>query len=315
VPPVPDDSTRIHLDTDFGGDPDDAAALALLLGSPRTEIAGITTNLDAGGRRAGCVVRYLELAGRTDVPVVAGADASMTTGRRFESTWNEARYWPEAVEPRPAVPGAALDLLDRNIAHGATVVAIGALTNLARLELQRPGALRDVRVVATAGWLDDQRTRGLPDWGPAMDFNVQCDTRAAATVAAVADLTLVTLPASITAQLRGAHLDRLRAAGPVGALLARQSQQHASDNGFAALAAAHAGLADDLVNFHWDPVTCAVALDWPCTKIETRPIETAADGNLLRFRAHESGRPTRVVVGVDGDDFNERWLAAVEAIV
>jgi inosine-uridine nucleoside N-ribohydrolase len=40
---------RVHVDTDFGGDPDDACAVTMLLGWPDVEIVGITTNLDAGG--------------------------------------------------------------------------------------------------------------------------------------------------------------------------------------------------------------------------------------------------------------------------
>src|SRR6266496_3167863 len=46
---------RIHLDTDLGGDPDDTCALAMLLGWPGVELVGITTTIDPGGRRAGCV--------------------------------------------------------------------------------------------------------------------------------------------------------------------------------------------------------------------------------------------------------------------
>ena len=33
----------------------------------------------------------------------------------------------------------------------------------------------------------------------------------------------------------------------------------------AQLAAAHAGLPDDLVNFHWDPLTAAIATGWGAT--------------------------------------------------
>src|SRR5262245_13354808 len=64
----------VHLDTDFGGDPDDACALAMLLGWPDVEIVGITTNLDDGGTRAGCAQYVLSLAGRAGIPVVAGAE-------------------------------------------------------------------------------------------------------------------------------------------------------------------------------------------------------------------------------------------------
>jgi hypothetical protein len=46
-----------------------------------------------------------------------------------------------------------------------------------------------------------------------MDFNVQWEGRV---VAATADLTLVPLPVTLTAQLRAADLPRLRASGPLG---------------------------------------------------------------------------------------------------
>ena len=38
---------RIHLDTDLGGDTDDACALAMLLGWHEAEITGITTVADS----------------------------------------------------------------------------------------------------------------------------------------------------------------------------------------------------------------------------------------------------------------------------
>src|SRR4051812_23993993 len=107
----------------------------MLLGWPGVEISGITTNLERGGERAGCVDYYLGLAGRRDIPVAAGAETSLTTGQRFTSTWADDRYWPGPVVPRPRTSGAALTLLEDSVRRGATIVAIGALTNLAQLEL------------------------------------------------------------------------------------------------------------------------------------------------------------------------------------
>jgi inosine-uridine nucleoside N-ribohydrolase len=43
----------VHLDTDFAGDTDDAAALAMLPGWPGIELAAVTTVADPDGRRAG----------------------------------------------------------------------------------------------------------------------------------------------------------------------------------------------------------------------------------------------------------------------
>ena len=44
--------TRIHIDTDFAGDPDDCCALVMALGWPGAEVVGITTVADPDGRRA-----------------------------------------------------------------------------------------------------------------------------------------------------------------------------------------------------------------------------------------------------------------------
>jgi hypothetical protein len=109
----------IHLDTDLGGDTDDACALALLLGWHGAELAGITTVIDPAGRRAGYIRHCLELAGRGDVPVVAGTELSMTTLRSADPVVNDERYWPEGPPCHPAPPGAGLDLLHRNIERGA----------------------------------------------------------------------------------------------------------------------------------------------------------------------------------------------------
>ena len=165
---------RIHLDTDFGGDPDDACALALLLAWPDVEIVGITTNLDPGGYRAGCVAHYLKLAGRTEIPLVAGAGATLTSGEQYLSTAGDARFWPEPIAARPASPGAAIDLLCQSVEMGATVVAIGAATNLALLEIAQTATLAKASVVFMGGWVQPAEG-GLPEWGAEMDWNVQCD--------------------------------------------------------------------------------------------------------------------------------------------
>ena len=303
---------RMHVDTDFGGDPDDACAVAMLLGWPNVELVGITTNLDRGGERAGCAAHLLSLVSRLEVPLAAGAAATLTEGKQWPSTCGDARYWSEPVAPRPSPPGAMLELLQRSIVSGATIVAIGAFTNLALLEILAPGSLRDVPVVATAGWLTSPGP-GYPPWGTEMDFNVRCDPRAAQIVLdARPALTLVTLPASMEAQLRAADLPRLEAAGPVGTLLARQAQAVANEFDNFALGRVHAALPDDLLNFHWDPVTCAVAAGWSgCTVVEQR---VAFDPNLPGLLCLPEGHLSRVVVDIDADAFRETWLGCIERL-
>ena len=55
--------TKIHLDTDIGGDMDDVCALAMLLKWPDLEITGVTTVSEEQGRRAGYVHYVLSLVG------------------------------------------------------------------------------------------------------------------------------------------------------------------------------------------------------------------------------------------------------------
>ena len=154
----------------------------------------------------------------------------------------------------------------------------------------------------------------MPNWGPEMDFNVRWDTHAAEAVfRAAGELTLATLPATLAAHLRAADLRRLRASGPLGSLLASQSAAHAEEHGMTALGRVHQGLPDDLLNFHYDPVACAIAVGWPGAVIEDARLRLeAADGGLW-FRADPHGRPVRVLVAVDGEEFAQAWLTAVEA--
>jgi inosine-uridine nucleoside N-ribohydrolase len=147
-----------------------------------------------------------------------------------------------------------------------------------------------------------------------MDWNVQCDTQAAQVLAATtSDLTLVTLSATLKAHLRAADLPRLRASGPLGALLTRQGQAHGEYHQMAELGRAHAGLPDDLLNFQYDPVACAVAVGWPGAVVQEQRLRPVTEGDVLRFQPDQDGRLVRVVVDLDGASFTDAWLAAVEA--
>jgi hypothetical protein len=81
----------------------------------------------------------------------------------------------------------------------------------------------------------------------------------------------------------------------------------------AELGRTHAGLPDDLLNFHYDPVACAVALGSPGAVVEEMRLQPVLDAEVLRFEPDQAGRPTRVVVDLDGGSFTETWLSAVEA--
>ena len=281
------------------------------------EIVGITTSTDPGGRRAGYVETLLTLAGRHGVPVAAGAEVCLTTRRPAGEIPAHDTYWGAelATTPRPARAGGALDLLAASAAAGATIVTVGPFTNLALLEVARPGTLADVPVVTMGGWTK-LPPAGVPEWDAARDFNVQSDAAAADTVFRTAGtpLTVVGLDVTVQVPLRGADLARLRASGPVGAVLARSSLAHGTDYGNAAHGARYPGLPDDLVNYHHDPLACAVAVGWDGVTVEERRLTPVMEDGALRLVESPDGRPTRVVTAVDAPAFAERWLQAVESL-
>jgi purine nucleosidase len=302
---------RVHLDTDLGSDPDDACALVMLLGLPGVELVGVTTSTDPGGQRAGYVAHLLEMLGRPDVPVAAGAAGSLSHGRLAMPVVDDVRHWPHPVPARPGGPDAAAALLAASLGRGAAVVAVGPWTNLALLERSSPGLLRSAPVVAMGGWVSPPGP-GLPEWGPERDYNVQWDTVAALAVAeACGRLTLSTLPVSLQVPLRRRDLGAVRRLGPVGDLLARQSEAHAADSGKDRLGPAHSGLPDDLVNLHYDPLACAVACGWDGVTVERMRLRAMLEGEVLRWLPDDHGQDVRVVTDADGDAFARVWSEAV----
>ena len=148
---------KVHLDTDFGGDIDDLAALALLLKWPDVEITGITTVAEENGRRAGYVRHALQRAGRDEIPVAAGSDVSSGRYRWHPTYPPEDAFWPDPVAPAPGPLDAALSLLRQSIEDGALVIGIGPYTNLALLDERDPGILREAAVTLVGGYVRPPR--------------------------------------------------------------------------------------------------------------------------------------------------------------
>ena len=308
---------KVHLDTDIGGDIDDLCALALLLGSPDVELVGVTTILEDGGKRAGYARFALDLAGRDDVPVAAGAEVSL--GRFRESEYGvplEERYWPEPVRPAPGPLEAALHLLQRSIEDGAVVVAVGPVTNLALLEERRPGILKDAPLCLMGGSVHAPPP-GFPNWSFEYDFNLQTDAVASLSVFESCDpvrTTLVPIEVTVQTALRHAHIATLRTGGPLSQLLARQVEAYAEDERYVERFAHYKGLPEDLVNFQHDPLAVAVALGWGGATSEGAPLAAGIEDGWLRLRRASEGLPLRLVTGVDPERFAVLWLQRVRDI-
>jgi inosine-uridine nucleoside N-ribohydrolase len=304
--------SKLHIDTDIGGDIDDFCALALALNWPGTELVGVTTVAEHKGKRAGFARYVLKLAGRDDVPVAAGADASLERDRLWQGLPDEAAYWPEPVEPLPGPIDRALDLLESNITEGATVVTIGALTNLALLERHSPGILGRANLFTMGGYVFPPRA-GFPAWANEFDFNVQVDVGSAHLVIHRSHPTFIPLAMTAETFLRRAYLPALQEAGPVARLIARQAEAYAAEQNYEAVyGKTCSGLPDDTINFLHDPLAVAIALGWSeGVEIGEFPLRSEIKDGWLCHTMDNAGKPTRVVTRVDGKKFSEFWLQTV----
>lgn len=308
--------TLVHLDTDLGGDADDLCALAMLLGDAEVEITAVTTSADVTGQRAEFVRHALRLAGREDVPVAAGA-AGFLGGIPHTLGNHDARYFPEfnfSSRNQRDPPGAAFDLLKASVAAGASVVAIGPYTNLTIFEAMRPAALAAVPVTVMGGWLG-VFPEDYPRWGPNIDYNVQADRLAARIVFERVDPLIVPLRPCLDVGLRRMDLPALAQGGPLARLIALQGPFQCADSGFEELARANPALPADLLNFHWDPLACGVALGWGCFEVSELPLELveSADGSLA-FEEQPGAKVRRVVTRVDVEGFRAMWLERVKSV-
>jgi pyrimidine-specific ribonucleoside hydrolase len=214
VPPTP-----IVLDCDPGHD--DAIAILLALASPEVELIGVTTvsgnqTLDKTTANA---IRVLELAGRGDVPVHAGADAPIVRGRDVAAHVHgeTGLDGPDLPPPRRSPqPQHAVEYLAEQFRRSdkPVLVATGPLTNVGLLFATHADARPD-RIVLMGGSIGEgNRT-------PAAEFNIWADPEAAQRVFGEGlDTTMVGLDVTHRALIKDAHTERMRAAGRVGRAVA-----------------------------------------------------------------------------------------------
>lgn len=195
--------TPIILDTDIGGDIDDAFAVALVVDSPELDLRAVTTVSGDTAARARLVAKMLSAAGRTNIPVAAGAP-----GPKINVTYTQ---WGEGFSSPALVSKSAVDLMKSTLdrGHGAVmIVAIGPLTNVAALLKQYPGEKKNIRQLVLMG---GSIKRGYyPNSGPTPEYNIAEDA-AASQVVFASGVPILMAPLDVTArlQLERPNLDRL----------------------------------------------------------------------------------------------------------
>jgi pyrimidine-specific ribonucleoside hydrolase len=286
----------IVIDCDPGHD--DAIAILLALASPEVELRGVTTvagnqTLEKTTRNA---LKVLELAGRTDVPVAAGADRPLRRNLRTAAHVHGESGLDGPNLPEPVttpVAAHAADLLAELLEPGVVLVPTGPLTNVALLLERHPDVKgRLERIVWMGGAIGEGNVT------PAAEFNAYVDPEAAAAVfGSGVEVTMIGLDVTHKALFTRAHADRLRGTGKAGRTVAELSdffqRFHESRYGFDGSPIHDALAVAEVI----DPsLVTAVGCN-----IEIETGSQFCDGRTVVDRWHVTDRPRNARAGVDVD--------------
>lgn len=188
---------KILLDTDIGGDIDDAICLAYLLKEPRCDLLGITTVCGEPEKRAAVADAICRAAGRR-IPIVAGLDTTLQPIPVYPTPEGAAALdrWPHDAFAKGDAPAFLCQKIREN-PHEVVLIAIGNLTNVATLFTDYPdsvGLLKGLFVMN--GYFGAEP---LPD--PYYNWNAWADPLAAKIAFAARPSVFRAVPLEITDRL------------------------------------------------------------------------------------------------------------------
>ena len=206
------------IDTDIGYDPDDLFALLLALQSPEVEISLIITADEISAKRAVFAKQILELAGRSEIPVVPGIDLGNYGNFVVDELLKISSIADEShVQAIKRVMDSAED--------GVIFLGIGGFTNLSRFLKAYPDYAQRMDICMMGGAINYSRGE---DW---IEHNVRIDKEAAQHVlrTKTGKITLVgtqtTFHPEYEVNTEHAIFKRLKSSGnPVHTLLARHME-------------------------------------------------------------------------------------------
>jgi pyrimidine-specific ribonucleoside hydrolase len=265
---------NIIVDTDAGSD--DMMAIAFLLSRSDVNIEAITVVNGIAHVKSGAanVLRLLDLAGKTNIPVYAGRDMPLTGANEFPSSWREiADALPGAGLPetarKPEAESAAAYLIRRLkvTARPVSILALGPLTNIAEALAGLPrGAypVDDMVIMGGAVRVPGNLSGGIgmPENNTA-EWNIYIDPAAARTVfESGLRFRLVPLDACNKVPFDAGFLDEFakRSKTPLGKFVL-------------ALLGSSRTLIDEHIFYAWDPLAAVALINPAVLKISSVALE------------------------------------------
>jgi len=165
---------KVIIDTDIGDDIDDAFAIALAARSPELEILGVTTTFGDTEARARIAERLLGEAGRSEIPVLAGA------ATKTSNVMSQRRYGQSGQFAKVS-PANAVDFMIEQICKypgQITLVGIGPLMNIGAVIDKDAATFRKLKRVVIMGGSIECGYGELwicPEHGPDAEWNIVND--------------------------------------------------------------------------------------------------------------------------------------------
>ncbi len=287
----------VVLDCDPGHD--DALALLLAHADPRLDLRAVTV-VHGNQTVDKCLRNTLALctvAGITDVPVARGADRPLVRPLRVAPDIHGETGLDGPLLPEPTVRADDRDAVTlladtlRAADEPVTVLATGALTNVALLLRAEPGLRERVREVV---WMGGSTVRG--NISPYAEANAANDPEAVAEVLAALPLTMVGLNLTHQALVTPEVVERFRGLGTPVATLCAELMTFFGDTYDRVF-----GMPDPPLH---DPVVVAMVADPALVRTVRANVVVETEGrwtagatvvDLDRY----SGRPDNATVGLD----------------
>ena len=197
----------VILSSDIGDDIDDTWALALLLRSPEFDVKLVVGDYGNPVPRARLMAKFLEAAGRTDIPVGVGFATECKADFR-QAKWIEG-YELERY-PGKVYRDGVQALIDLVMASKGpmTLLCIGPTPNIAEALRREPRIAQKARFVGMHGSVRVGYGKGSK---PASEWNVRANPAACrAALSAAWDITITPLDTCGLVQLRGVKYARVR---------------------------------------------------------------------------------------------------------
>jgi len=195
----------VIFDTDICDDIDDTWALALLLQSPEFDVKLITTTVGNTESKARTVAKFLEIAGRTDIPIGIGVRQHNRGHRQdaWAKDYDLAKY-PGKIH-RDGIKAIIETVMGSR--RPIKIIAVGPLPNIAAALEREPAIAKKAQFVGMHGSI----RRGYGgNKTPSAEYNVRAFAREAQTVfTAPWEMTITPLDTCGIVQLGGENYQRV----------------------------------------------------------------------------------------------------------